>query len=687
MNLLPKKTLAGKISLAITVPFVLIIAGMGFLSTIQIQSQLEKMSSQQRSNTLHSAVRLINDHVDASVKNYLRSVAESNRNLLELYYRRVLAGQLSRAQALREYSRIMLDPDYGRIGTTGYLAGVDTSGVLVIHPKSQGVNASGHAFMQEAMKMKNGYLEYEWKNVGEEVARIKAGYLSYFEPWDIMVWASSYKAEFSSLVDIESLASTVEEIKVGEQGFVMLIDQDGRVYAGGHKLTVLLPAGDKKQAVLNKLIAAANEAEIQGNAEKLMGAIEYDSGEGAVLASWVRVPDTNWIVVTNEFTNEYKAVVRTIRLMVFLAILIASIAIVFTVRFLMRRFLAPMQGIQQVSQRVSDGDLSSHITDISDDEIGEMASFFNTVIEAFAMLVRDIRQATQVLLEATHTLGASAQEISSTANQQAAAVKEILSTMEDSDTLSKNVAVKIQEVVKIAYTTQESVEKGFTYIQDSLDKMNEIRETNGNTIGGIKTLGSQIDSIWEIVNIINGIADQTKIIAFNAELEAASAGEAGKNFQIVAGEIRRLADNTVDSTNEIKKKINEIQHASDKLIIASEEGTQRIREGWDISQSIRGIFEDVLSSSEISAASAADIAHSIKMQVSSFEQIFLTLKQISEGINNFVDSTRTTSESSDGLKDIADRFKSSIDRYSLGEEAGRSGSADSGSAGSGAAHG
>ena len=71
------------------------------------------------------------------------------------------------------------------------------------------------------------------------------------------------------------------------------------------------------------------------------------------------------------------------------------------------------------------------------------------------------------------------------------------------------------------------------------------------TISGIKMLGEKIESIWDIVNIINGIADQTKIIAFNAELEASAAGEAGKNFQIVATEIRRLADSTVSSTNEI----------------------------------------------------------------------------------------------------------------------------------------
>jgi methyl-accepting chemotaxis protein len=181
-------------------------------------------------------------------------------------------------------------------------------------------------------------------------------------------------------------------------------------------------------------------------------------------------------------------------------------------------------------------------------------------------------------------------------------------------------------------------------------------------------LSEKIEAIWEIVSIINSIADQTKIIAFNAELEASAAGDAGKNFQIVASEIRRLANSTVTSTSEIKNKINEIQHSSDRLITASEDGTNKIQEGGKLTENLHQTFEEILETTEISADSAKNMSLSIRQQVLSFEQILLTLKQISEGINNFVTSTKSTAEITTNLKQMSDSMKDFLSRYKTEDE-------------------
>ncbi|MCP4399850.1 MAG: PAS domain-containing protein [bacterium] len=296
---------------------------------------------------------------------------------------------------------------------------------------------------------------------------------------------------------------------------------------------------------------------------------------------------------------------------------------------------------------------------------GEMSGAMVVVVDqtAIRQVINNAGETAAVLLGSVQDLTISSQEISSTSNQQAAAVKEMVSTMEDSDQLAKSIASKINEVAKITNTTQSMVIDGFSIIKNSLAKMDEIKVSNAETILEIKALGDKIDSIWEIVNMISGIADQTKIIAFNAELEASSAGDAGKNFQIVASEIRRLADGTVTSTNEIKTKINEIQHSSDTLIMASEEGTVKITEGWELSDNLQKVFEKISGSSNISASAADQIALSINQQVSAFEQILVTLKQTSEGIDNFVVSTKATTDASEMLKEMADRLHVAIDEY------------------------
>ena len=138
-------------------------------------------------------------------------------------------------------------------------------------------------------------------------------------------------------------------------------------------------------------------------------------------------------------------------------------------------------------------------------------------------------------------------------------MKQVVSTMEDSDNLTKKVGTQIQDVASMSVATRENVEEGFSIIQGNLEKMSEVKEANEKTIAGIRSLNDEIAGIWEIVKMINSIAGQIKMIAFNAELEASSAGEAGKNFEIVANEIRRLADSTVSSTAQIRQKIQTIQ--------------------------------------------------------------------------------------------------------------------------------
>jgi methyl-accepting chemotaxis protein len=339
------------------------------------------------------------------------------------------------------------------------------------------------------------------------------------------------------------------------------------------------------------------------------------------------------------------------------------------VNLVFSRVLRPVKTMEEVTKTVSSGDLTRRVAVETRDEIGKMSEQFNLIICNFEDLLRSVKETLAVLGTAVQDLSVSSQEIASTSNEQAASVKEIVSTMEDSDQLSRSIASKIGEVATVSANTKDLVQNGFSVIQASLEKMGEIREANTETIAGIENLGEKIESIWEIVKIIDGITDQTKIIAFNAELEAVAAGDAGKNFQIVASEIRRLADSTVNSTGEIKERIREIQNSSDKLIIASEEGTSKIKAGHAQSNTLRELFEDILSSSEISATSAGQIAASIRQQVVAFEQILLTLKQISEGINNFVVSTRSTSQAAVSIRTQSEKLNEIIGKFKVQGEA------------------
>ena len=332
----------------------------------------------------------------------------------------------------------------------------------------------------------------------------------------------------------------------------------------------------------------------------------------------------------------------------------------------MRMTVSPLDSLEKSLGIFSSGtgSFKERLPSDLSDEFSYIAFLMNKAICNFSEIIGKVHYASENLNNSIQELNVSTQEISATSNEQAAGVKEIIATMEDSDQLSKRVASQANEVARIAEGTKQVVSTGFGIIKESLEKMDSIKEANSLSIHGIKDLGDKIEKIWDIVNIINSIADQTKIIAFNAELEAASAGEAGKSFQIVATEIRRLADRTVASTSEIKNRINEMQNSSDHLILSSEEGTAKIIAGWELSNRLRTLFEDILKTSEISSDSAQQIAGSIEQQVVAFDQILVTLKQISSGIDNFVTSTGSTSRLTRVLMDMSVDLHQVVLKYS-----------------------
>jgi len=652
-------SLSGRVQLVFGGLFLVILAILGTVIHFSMEQTLERRSEAELANTTELIYRMTDIYVDKAIQNYLRSIAEKTREMVAYHYGLYRSGVLNEAEAMGRARAMMLDPGYGRIGDTGYLAGVNHRGVLVIHPKSEGVDAGKHAFMKEAIRKKNGFLSYMWKNVGETEPREKVGYLAYFEPWDLIIWASSYKSEFNSLIEIPDLAQRIRAIRIGKTGYPFILDSQGRFIVHptleGRNIQEI---GDERGRLYIQDILKRGEGIMRYPGEA--GA----SGESAAKIAYFKYyPEMDWIVVSTMSDREIADSLAKVRNFSIGALLAACIAVSLVGSLVFTRMLRPVSRMKKVADAVSEGDLTRRIEVTTRDEIGELSTQFNAMISNFNDVLQRVQSSVTVLLGAVQDLSVSAQEISTTSNQQAASVKEIVSTMEDSDKLTKSISTRITEVARIANTTRDAVTQGFTIIQESLTKMDEIKTSNAERINGVRSLSDKIENIWEIVNIINTIADQTKIIAFNAELEAASAGDAGKNFKIVAAEIRRLADSTVESTAEIKSAINEIQHSSDNLIIASEEGTEKIIEGWELSNRLRLVFEDIQSSSEISAGSADHIATSTDQQVSAFEQILQTLKQISEGIDNFVLSTRSTTEASQKLKGMADELKQIVVTY------------------------
>ncbi len=281
----------------------------------------------------------------------------------------------------------------------------------------------------------------------------------------------------------------------------------------------------------------------------------------------------------------------------------------------------------------------------------------NTIVSILQKILKKSQDISMDVIESSNELSVISRETAVTSLEQNSGVKELLSAMEETDALSKNIAEKIGEVSLVAKKTTENIVDGFNILKQNMQKLDEIKAANDITVDGIKNLTEKITGISDIARIINGIADQTNIIAFNAEIEASSAGDVGENFALVANEIRRLTNSTIQSTNEIRKRIIEIQHSSDALLVSSQNGCNKILDGTQIINELNARFEELKHSSETMDYASEDIKKIIEQQTASFAQIVITLRQISQAAETFSTSTQKISDSAQDLCVISDSLK------------------------------
>jgi methyl-accepting chemotaxis protein len=357
----------------------------------------------------------------------------------------------------------------------------------------------------------------------------------------------------------------------------------------------------------------------------------------------------------------------------FLAAAVAVSALFFALAFLINSAIAgSVKRFGILLKALENNDLTARAPVEGGDELGALMAAFNGFLENLRVALMSFDRDISMVSLAVFELSSSSKEISTTANEQSASVAEILSTMEGNKELSAQGAAKTQEVAELAVKTQELSRRGADLRDANQEMMSRIRDQNGEIIDEINGLADMLVRINESIAIIDSIADQTKLIAFNASLEAAASvnyaegsGEEGARFSVVAAEIRRFADNVVDSTGEIKEQIREVQQASRTLIEKSNDGRLRIDQGYERMVRQKEVFEEIVEVSKNVADRSQQISALSKQQEYASAQIFIALKEISAGVNQFVTTTGSTSRTADNLNTMSVKLENVLKTYRI----------------------
>ncbi|MBF0500367.1 MAG: methyl-accepting chemotaxis protein [Candidatus Riflebacteria bacterium] len=338
--------------------------------------------------------------------------------------------------------------------------------------------------------------------------------------------------------------------------------------------------------------------------------------------------------------------------------LITLILVIFGIVFVVRNNVVfPFKKLMEFAEQLASGNLAAKIEIDDIEEIVNIIGPLKNQAECIQELMGKLFDSVNQLNLSSNNILAAVEEQASVASQQSASVTEITATMEEFSASSRQIAEHSKEVVEIANQTQEKSKRGAQFVEEFSGKMYEIRSENQKNIDEILQLGKKSKEISKVMEIINNVADQTKLIAFNAALEASSAGEAGKRFGVVASEIRRLADNVMESTGEIENKINEIQEATQNLVLASEKSSTAVQEGVNSSVSFVETLEGIVSGNLATTEAARQISLSTQQQRTASDQVVVALKEIELGSRQTSESIRHINDVCKGLVTLASDFR------------------------------
>jgi methyl-accepting chemotaxis protein len=324
-----------------------------------------------------------------------------------------------------------------------------------------------------------------------------------------------------------------------------------------------------------------------------------------------------------------------------------------------------LSNVTEVANKISEGDLTVKIRPKSDKDI--LGYAFSNMINNLSNMTREIRKGVEILATSASEIFATTTQVATGASETATAVSETTTTVEEvkQTTLVSN--QKAKYVLESTEKANQAAQIGSKSVEESIGIMTTIKEQMESIAERTVKLHEQSQAIGEIIETVNEIAEQSNLLAVNAAIEAAKAGEQGRGFSVVAQEVRNLAEQSKQSTAQVRTILNDIQKAisSAVAVIATEQGNKAVILGVQQSVKARDALRIMIDNVIESSQASTQIAASSQQQLIGMDQVALAMENIKQATYQNTESTKQTEFAAKNLHELGQNLKHLVEKYKL----------------------
>ncbi len=472
-------------------------------------------------------------------------------------------------------------------------------------------------------------------------------------------------------VGIDELEKYVQSIKVGENGYAFLISKEG--YYLGHRDTEKNMKA-KMTEDPNPAVAALGK---QAVGIKDLTMVESDAlGEDSYLVMIPLFVDHLHLVLVAPKSDYTGSITKATYTSILMAVIVMLVLCVVLIGIFNRRIGNPIGHLMEEASKIADGNLTGHVNVTAKDEMGALGGSLNYMIENLRKVISHVMDMSRQVAASSEELTASAEQsaqashmvaenvvsIAEGASIQATEAGNIQTTAEDVTTHARHLVDHTKEVLDNAVTAKEKITAGRQSIQEAVKQMNNITVSTDSIQQSIEKLDKSSHQIADIVQMISGIAEQTNLLALNAAIEAARAGEAGRGFAVVADEVRKLAESSNQSSQQIAELVKANMLDMKLAVEASATGAQSVQEGISTVQFADGVFQEIVAVIDRLTENIQTIAHGIENMAGENERMLQASINIAETSGKNSDEAQSVSaaseEQSASMHEISDAARS-----------------------------